>query len=364
MRVTFMLPFVLAAAPALAQPAPVAPAPPPAPVAAGSCNVNIVRAPDPVRQTIEHWLANEHCTLALQVRIIPTEGGLYVLATDDRGRVRERIVPDAQSAGVLIASGAADDGLGGAAPPPGVADAGGPPVAPPAPPPPMAPPVGYGPSTGYGPSAGANGAYGGPPPSWNAMSFHAPGQYGPNDELPPPPAVEHPKKLLSLAAGFGANSSGGLRLELELWNKSDWIIGASAGLTGSSLDVYDYNANDYYNANVTDFTLAMTLGRIGRWGDWYLRGNAGAGIMMSSMTLDHYNYQTYATTSGSGSEASAYIEAGLYLGHSIGSSKVWEIEAGPVLWYSKQDWYLSDSNMTMYRDAGNAMFLLGLRHGL
>jgi len=362
-RVTFMLPFVLAAAPALAQPAPVAPAPP-APVAAGSCNVNIVRAPDPVRQTIEHWLANEHCTLALQVRIIPTEGGLYLLATDDRGRVRERIVPDAQSAGVLIASWAADDGLGGAAPPPGVADAGGPPVAPPAPPPPMAPPVGYGPSTGYGPSAGANGAYGGPPPSWNAMSFHAPGQYGPNDELPPPPVVEHPKKLLSLAAGFGANSSGGLRLELELWNKSDWIIGASAGLTGSSLDVYDYNANDYYNANVTDFTLAMTLGRTARWGDWYLRGNAGAGIMMSSMTLDHYNYQTYATTSGSGSEASAYIEAGLYLGHSIGSSKVWEIEAGPVLWYSKQDWYLSDSNMTMYRDAGNAMFLLGLRHGL
>ena len=86
--------------------------------------------------------------------------------------------------------------------------------------------------------------------------------------------------------------------------------------------------------------------------------------MMSSMTLDHYNYQTYSTTTGSGSEASAYIEAGLYLGHSIGSSKVWEIEAGPVLWYSKQDWYLSDSNMTMYRDAGNAMFLLGLRHGL
>src|SRR3569833_2821609 len=181
----------------------------------------------------------------------------------------------------------------------------------------------------------------------------------PRRRLPPPPAVEHPKKLLSLAAGFGANSSGGLRLELEQWNKSDWIIGASAGLTGRSLDVYDYNANDYYIANVTDFTLAMTLGRIGRWGDWYLRGNAGAGIMMSSMTLDHYKNQTYATTSGSGSEASAYIEAGHYIGHSIGSSKVWVIEAGPVLWYYKQDWYLSDSYMTMYRDARNTLVKKG-----
>ncbi|HET9989195.1 MAG TPA: hypothetical protein VFQ65_11760, partial [Kofleriaceae bacterium] len=169
--------------------------------AVGSCSVNIVRAPDPVRQTIERWLANEHCTLALQVRIIPTEGGLYVLATDEHGRVRERIVPDAQSAGVLIASWAADDGLGGAAPPPGIAE-GAPPVAPPVPmaPPPMAAPM---------PPA----AYGGPPPNFNAMSFRAPGSYGPNDELPPPPEVQHPTKLFALSAGFGANNSGGLRFE-------------------------------------------------------------------------------------------------------------------------------------------------------
>ena len=361
MRATFMLPIVLAAAPALAQPAPVA-----APAPAG-CNVNIVRAPDPVRQTIERWLANEHCTLGLQVRIIPTEGGLYILATDDHGRVRERIVPDAASAGVLIASWAADDGLGGAAPPPGVDP--GPPApmpAPMAPPPPAPPPpaAGYGPSVGYGPASGPNAAYGGPPPAWNG-SFHPPGQYGPSDELPPPPEVQHPTKLMSLAAGFGANSSGGLRLELELWNHSNWIIGASAGLTGSTMYVDDYSGSgSYYNANVTDFTLAVTLGRIARWGDWYLRGNAGLGVMMSSLTLDQYNYQTYNDTSGSGSEASAYIEAGAFLGHSIGSSKQWEIEAGPVFSYSKQDWYLTNSNMTMYRDAGNAMLMLGLRHGL
>ena len=35
-----------------------------------------------------------------------------------------------------------------------------------------------------------------------------------------------------------------------------------------------------------------------------------------------------------------------------------------MLSYSKQEWYLSDSMTTMYRDAGNVMFMLGVRHGL
>jgi hypothetical protein len=368
-----MLPIIFAAAPALAQPAPApAPAPVPAPAAApvpaagGACNVNIVRAPDPVRQTIERWLANEHCTLALQVRIIPTEGGLYLLATDEHGRVRERIVPDAQSAGVLIASWAADDGLGGAAPPPGVADS-GPPLAPPVAPPNVAPPVPMGPPPmqPVGPSA-----YGGPPPSFNSMSFRAPGQYNPNnpnDELPPPAEPRHPSKLLQVSAGFGANNSGGLRVELELWNHSDWIIGASAGITGSDLQVdngYGYNQSTYYSATASDMILAATFGHIARWGDWHLRGLVGVGLMVTSLTLESYDYNTYSDTSGNGSETSPYIEAALYLGHSIGSSKQWEIEAGPVLSYSKQDWYLQDSGMDLFRDAGNAMFMLGLRHGL
>jgi hypothetical protein len=76
------------------------------------CEVTIAHAPDEVRDAIEQWLVGEHCTVPLEVRVVPTEGGLYLLARDGHGRTRERIVPDAQAAGVLVASWAADDGMG------------------------------------------------------------------------------------------------------------------------------------------------------------------------------------------------------------------------------------------------------------
>jgi hypothetical protein len=78
----------------------------------GACEVTIVRAPDDVRQEIESWVAREpFCRVALDVRVIPTEGGLYLLARDSSGLLHERLVPDAQAAGVLIASWVADDAL-------------------------------------------------------------------------------------------------------------------------------------------------------------------------------------------------------------------------------------------------------------
>jgi hypothetical protein len=75
-----------------------------------TCAVRVVRAPDDVRQVVEGWVqAEPRCSVALDVRIIATDGGLYLFALDERGRIRERIVPDAQSAGVLVASWVADD---------------------------------------------------------------------------------------------------------------------------------------------------------------------------------------------------------------------------------------------------------------
>jgi len=354
-RPSYMLPVLLAAVPALGQPAPAPPAPGPS---ASACAVTIVRAPDPVRQTIERWLANEHCTLALQVRIIPTEGGLYLLATDEHGRVRERIVPDAQSAGVLIASWAADDGLGGATPPPEAAIAPGPVVAPP-------PPAGYGPPPAYGAGPAYGGAAYGPSSQFNTMSFHPPGAYADEGPIAPPPVV-HPTKLITLGAGFGANSSGGLRLDLDFMNRNGWTIGGLIGLTGSTMSIYDYSSSSsgYYDASMTDFAFALTAGHITRWGDWHLRGNIGLGIVASSMHLEGYNYNSNTYSSGDGSVASAYVEANLMLGHSIGSTKVWELEMGPVLSYAKQNWYLQDQMQDMIREAGNAMFVVGLRHGL
>lgn len=78
--------------------------------ARAECTVDVARAPADVRSTIESWVAQEsHCAHAIEVRVVPTEGGLYLYARDEHGVVRERVVPDAQAAGVLVASWVADD---------------------------------------------------------------------------------------------------------------------------------------------------------------------------------------------------------------------------------------------------------------
>ncbi len=77
---------------------------------AAHCAVDVARAPADVRATIETWVGTEtHCAHTIEVRVVPTEGGLYLYARDEHGVVRERVVPDAQAAGVLVASWVADD---------------------------------------------------------------------------------------------------------------------------------------------------------------------------------------------------------------------------------------------------------------
>jgi hypothetical protein len=78
---------------------------------AAPCEVSIPRAPDDVKLAIEDSVNAElRCGSPLEVRVVPSDGGYYLFARDASGRVRERVVPDAQSAGVLVASWMADDG--------------------------------------------------------------------------------------------------------------------------------------------------------------------------------------------------------------------------------------------------------------
>jgi hypothetical protein len=78
-----------------------------------ACRVTIALAPADVRAEIEAWVrAEPRCERELEVRVVPTEDGLYLSARDPQGRVRERVVPDAQSAAVLVVSWMADDSLG------------------------------------------------------------------------------------------------------------------------------------------------------------------------------------------------------------------------------------------------------------
>lgn len=114
MRYSFLIATVSLAGSAAAQPVD-----PPPLVEVHPCAVTIVRAPDEVRRAIEDWVQREvACRIALDVRAIPTEGGLYLLARESTGRLHERLVPDAQAAGVLVASWIANDSLDPIPPPP------------------------------------------------------------------------------------------------------------------------------------------------------------------------------------------------------------------------------------------------------
>lgn len=74
------------------------------------CKVLIVRAPEGVHEAIERWVAGEiRCAGTLQVRVVQTQAGLYVVANDGAHHTFDRFVPDAESAGALVASWAAAD---------------------------------------------------------------------------------------------------------------------------------------------------------------------------------------------------------------------------------------------------------------
>jgi hypothetical protein len=107
MRYPILIAIVSLAGSAVAQPVD-----PPPLVEAHPCTVTIVRAPDDVRREIEDWVHREvSCRISLDVRVIPTDGGLYLLARESTGKLHERLVPDGQAAGVLVASWVANDSL-------------------------------------------------------------------------------------------------------------------------------------------------------------------------------------------------------------------------------------------------------------
>ena len=72
----------------------------------------MTRAPVEVRAEIERWVAAEpHCVRVIELRAVVGDDGIYLFARDDRGLIRERMVPDASTAGVLVASWMADDSV-------------------------------------------------------------------------------------------------------------------------------------------------------------------------------------------------------------------------------------------------------------
>ncbi len=227
---------LLLASPAAAQPV----------TSPAACQVTIARAPDDVRAVVESWVRSEAaCSISLEVRIVPTDGGLYLLAEDAQGRVRERIVPDAETAGVLVASWIADDRGPTAAP----AAERRPARVPAAPiaesealsPPGLAPIV-IAKSAGRAPSQG----------HWLSIGGLAPMQ-----------------------------SDGGLgvRGELDVYRRGAWVIGAAASISDNEMMLQSSSGDG--NLVATDIKAISFIARVASFGRWHVRPAVGAGLIYS-----------------------------------------------------------------------------------
>jgi hypothetical protein len=306
------------AAPALAQPA------------AQTCDVRIVRAPDAVRTAVQTWLDGEHCNISLEVRIIPTDGGLYLLSRDPLGRVHERVVPDAQAAGMLIASWAADDGI---APPV---------IAPPAPAP-------------------------------------APVEPEPELRIAPPSSTTVHKRMhhatptrrrtrwASLDAGGGLRG-GGVRTSVDIFTYGNWLFGATSALTTNRLPLGGYpyitmaNGGELYlpSINILDARVLATAGRNVDLGDtWHARATIGLGVGVTSVTgdgMDDNNAPAHVSTQGIVLDQSASVS----FAHDLGNE--WGLEAGVDVSYFDEHIYLEAQQLN--RNQFELLVFGGLRHQL
>jgi hypothetical protein len=219
---------------------------------ARACELTITRAPEAVRATIEAWVrAEPHCGTSLELRVVPTDGGFYLLAREGNGRIRERIVPDAQSAGVLVASWMADDG-----PSPGAAAYDAPAEAPPpahaaeAPPPDPAP----------------------APPSTVAVVRPAP-------SVGVAVAVasgERSRKGRAISFGGFLNAPEiGVRGVLDLARRGGWTIGV-----GLTLNLGPAEGGDTHVAGIESRgqRVVAQIGRSLTRGKWSLRVDGGLGV--------------------------------------------------------------------------------------
>jgi hypothetical protein len=331
MKHALVLATLLAASTAAAQPMP-----------RPHCGVTILRAPDDVRSVIEQWVqAEPSCTTKLEIRVVPTEGGYYLLARDEHGRLRERLVPDAQSAGVLVASWVAADASAASTPydvrapavepqAPVVAPA-MPPVAPPMPP--VAPPTAMGPGEAHGP--------------------------GEAPVVPSAVVVKSRWLALGAMASMSGTGGGGVRGEWDLKHRAWATLGISGSVSQSGIDYYGYS--EYGTMEMIDTKVLGYLALTRDWGKWHLRGALGLGAVYTRARM---------STWSSSEEAAGVFPTGelsLSLGRDI--TRSWGLSLGPVVSIYAQEYNVQEmepgyyGSQTVAREA-DAMMYFALRHRL
>lgn len=304
MRKLILVPL-LAAAPAAAQPV----------TQPSACQVTISRAPDDVRDAIEAWVAAEpRCATTLDVRVVATDGGYYLFARDEAGRVRERVVPDAQSAGVLVASWVADDLIERHAPdePP-----------PPAPAPPT------------------------PAPPRPAAALAPPSTFAPtpmpNVDKPPAPARREPHgRWLSLGGTIDSwINRAGVRAEAEVVRRGPWTLGAVLARSGVLMhpELMSPTGYAYGYIDATDTRLFATVDFTAQLGRrWELRLAVGGGVMHTAAEGRFDDSSLEAAGWFPGGEASIMLAARVFTD--------WAIMVGPIATFNAQTFMLEGTSGT------------------
>jgi hypothetical protein len=274
------------------------------------CSVTIVAAPERVRAEVEAWVAAERrCSRTLELRIEATEAGLRVFARDDRGHVRERVVPDDQSVGALIVSWIADDAPAAPAPDPAPAAVAAP--APPAPPALAASPA--------------------PPPLPPPTPTPVVAQPRPPGRLAAPQPVgvattllarDPRQEWLTLAGVLSVSEDHrkfGVRGDLDVTSRSWWSLGAFAAQlenSQSSMSISMTSAGGFVAAESAK-------------GAWQLRAQAGLGG-----TLVWLRNYCNCDQMGVGPRIHEFMlrpisELSVLVGHSLGAR--WSLAAGAVI---------------------------------
>ncbi len=292
MKHAILLALVAASAPAAAQPA---------------CRVFVATAPSDVRWVVEEWVRREQrCTASIDVRIVEQDGQLHILATDEHGLARERTVPDAESAGALIASWAVD--------PQDVVPAGAPP--------------GETPAVIVPRPAG-------PPPHWLSLGGMI---------------------VMSGNAGEGG------RLAIDMAVRGRWSFGALAAVADIDspmvgVGIGTLRTRDFKGLGYVAYTLAGT--------QWRARASFGVGVVETSALAMVTDANGMAVNDAKSSSPYPTAEASVLVGYAITSA--WGVELGPV-WSWQRFLFEDDSpgpqGFIFAEHGGDFMGYLGLMHTL
>jgi hypothetical protein len=288
----------------------------------GTCEVVFVRAPDEVRLVIESWLkAEPRCSGTIELRVLETESGsLYLIAQRPDGRIHEREVPDAQSAGVLVASWVADDWT-------------------------SAPPADDVPDKVVAPIT------------------MAPVEAQANES--PPPAPRETGRWFSVAGLLAMSGEGGAgaRFEMDLWGgrSSKWTLGFT--LSGFSSQMNRPTEQGFATLETMDLRALFVASRTWRLGEtWNVRWSVGLGPMYTDATSHVWNPPTPDTMQVMSIDgASMSYESSLTLAREMFDHR-WAITAGPSAMMTSQE--LEGSDGVIVRDGVQLAFMLGARYRL